>query len=262
VGDGPPTEHRGAPWDPAGYLEFADHRLRPAFDLIGRIDLDPRTVWDLGCGTGHVTALLARRWPGARVHGLDRSADMLDEARRIDGIEWVHGDVTSWEPAEPADLLFSNAALHWVDDHAAVFPRLVSFLAEGGILAVQMPRNFAEPSHTLLAEKARSPRWKARLGDVARTAPVAEPAAYYDVLAPLVDGVDIWETEYLHVLDGPDPVARWAGSTAARPYLGALAADADAFMADYAEALREAYPRRPDGTTLFPFRRLFIVATK
>jgi len=249
-------------WDAAQYLRFSDHRLRPAIDLISRIDAEPTQVWDLGCGTGNVTALLAARWPDARVHGLDSSASMLELARAITGIDWVEGDIAAWAPPEATDLVFSNAALQWLGDHAALLPRLVDRLKPGGTLAVQMPRNYDQPSHRLLADVARSPRWAGLLADAIRPVPVAEPAWYHDLLAPLTSELDIWEVEYLQVLHGVDPVAEWTRSTGARPYLEAAGGRAEEFMVEYADRLREAYPPRPDGSTLFPFRRLFIVGRR
>jgi trans-aconitate 2-methyltransferase len=249
-------------WDPGRYLEFAEHRSRPALDLLARVEADPGEVWDLGCGTGHVTAQLRDRWPKAAVHGLDSSPDMLAVARRIAGIDWVEGDISAWDPPVAPDLAVSNAVLQWVGEHGSLFPMLIERVADGGVLAVQMPRNHDAPSHSLLAETARSARWRGRMGNLARRAPVEDPAFYHDVLAPITRRLDIWETEYLHVLHGPDPVARWSRSTAARPYLEAAGDQADDFMTEYAERLRVAYPQRDDGTTLLMFRRLFIVARK
>lgn len=246
-------------WDPQRYLEFTGPRLRPAIDLLSRIDADPRQVWDLGCGTGMVTALLADRWPGAMVHGLDSSDEMLAEARRRADIDWVLGDIAGWEPDVPADVVTCNAVLQWVDGHLALLPRLMSHTA---ILAIGVPNNFAAASHMALAETAGSDRWRDRVGDLRRPRPVATPEEYYDALAPITRHIDMWETDYIHVLEGDDPVARWVASTAARPYLEALGADGEAFLADYAERVRDAYPRRDDGTTLFAFRRLFFVAER
>ena len=247
-------------WDPARYLRFEGPRLRPALDLIARLpDTSPRTIWDLGCGTGHITALLADRFPSAAVTGLDSSAEMLSQAPPDTDVTWVQGDIATWEPADPVDLIFSNAALHWLGGHDALFPRLASHLAPGGALAVQMPRNHDEPSHALLRRLAREPRWADRLGHLPAPPPVAAPGDYLTWLGPRLSDVDIWETTYTQILEGADPVAQWTRSTVARPYLEAAGGDAGTFFAEYTEALREAYPRRPDGTTIFPFRRLFVV---
>lgn len=246
-------------WDPTQYGRFGDERLRPALDLIARIPTTPVSIWDLGCGTGSITSLLADRWPAAVVHGLDSSPAMLEEARGISGIEWLLGDIESWAPDRPADLLFSNAALQWLGDHELLFPRLAAQVGPGGALAVQMPRNFGEASHTLLAATAASSRWREAVGHLARKAPVAGPADYHRLLADRFTTVDIWETVYFHVLHGEDPVAQWARGTAARPYLDALPGDEDEFMEDYASRLREAYPPGKGGAVLFPFRRLFII---
>jgi len=187
---------------------------------------------------------------------------MLERARGIEGIDWVEGAVEDWAPDVPVDLVFSNAALQWVDDHDTLFPRLTGQLASGGVLAIQMPRNHAEPSHTILAETARSDRWKGAMGGVSRGVPVAKPEDYWRILRDLVADVDIWETTYLQVLEGEDPVAAWTRATGARPYLAAAGDDAEAFFADYTARLRAAYPKQADGSTLFPFRRLFIVARR
>lgn len=252
-------------WDPAIYERFADQRLRPALDLIGAIpDLPVESAYDLGCGTGAATHLLARRWPRATVVGVDSSAAMI--ARAAGGeerIRWQQADIASWRPETPPDLIFSNAALQWLDDHAGLIPRLFAALAPGGVLAVQMPRNHAAPSHAAIAELAAEPRWAARLRPLLRAAPVAAPADYYDLLAPYAARVDIWETEYLHVLEGDEPVVRWTSGTALAPLLQALPdEEAAAFRAAYARRMAAAYPRRPDGATLLPFRRVFILARR
>lgn len=254
-------------WSPDVYLSFAAPRLRPAADLLARVPLAaPKTIVDLGCGTGTATALLADRWPEAKITGLDASAAMIAQARAEGpaGVAWRRADIAAWaaDDAEPAaDLIFSNAALHWLDDHAALLPALLGRLAPGGVLAVQMPANHTEPSHTALFDLARHPRWAERLMPLCRPAPVAAPEVYHRLLAPLTATVDVWQTTYMHVLEGADPVARWTDSTIVRPLLGPLTDDEAADLrAGYAEALRAAYPPEPDGRTLFPFRRLFLVA--
>ncbi len=252
-------------WNPEQYLKFAQPRLRPAVDLLARVALDaPRTIYDLGCGAGNVTRMLAVRWPDAAIFGIDDSAPMLEEAARVPSrIVWRRESVAQWEPETPADLVFSNAALHWLPDHANLFPRLMRALAPGGVLAVQMPRNFTAPSHTLIADAVRSGPWRARLEPLLQPPPVGDPRFYYRLVAPLSSAVDIWECEYLHALQGSDPVKEWVKGTWLKQFLEALEAPERAlFERDYARRTREAYPPERDGTTLLPFRRLFLVVTK
>jgi trans-aconitate 2-methyltransferase len=252
-------------WDPRQYLRFADERLRPAMELMARIPSEnPAVVCDLGCGTGNVTRLLAQRWPEALVTGIDSSPEMLAQATQGgDGILWRQADIQDWRPETRPDLIFSNAALHWLDDHGTLFPRLVESLAPRGILAVQMPRNFEAPSHTAIAWTVRSGPWKDKLLPLLRSVPVADPPFYYDLLAPLTRKLDIWETVYLQVFEGADPVVEWVRGTALRPFLAALEDGMrDDFLAAYGERVRANYPRRPDGTTLYPMRRQFLVAAR
>ncbi|MHA1568601.1 MAG: methyltransferase domain-containing protein [Alphaproteobacteria bacterium] len=240
--------------------------MRPALDLLSRIDMvAPSEVVDLGCGAGNVTAHLAARWPGARVHGIDSSPEMLAKAKKDGppGVIWTRTDIADWTPASPPEIIFANASLHWLDDHPRLFPRLLGMLAPGGVLAVQMPRNFAAPSHLAIEATVRDGPWRARLAPLARATPVGPPERYFDLLAPQAIRLDIWETTYLHVLTGTDPVAAFTESTALGRFLDALrGVERDAFRADYAGRVRAAYPPRADGTTLFPFRRLFLVAER
>jgi trans-aconitate 2-methyltransferase len=189
---------------------------------------------------------------------------MLERAREaMPDATWVRGDLASWQPDAPADLIFSNAALHWVGRHEELFPRLMRGLRPGGVLAVQIPRNFESPSHAAIREVVRGGPWRARLEGLEQRSPVGEAVSYYDLTAPLSDDVDVWETEYLHVLTGPDPVKEWSKGTALRPLLDALDEPERAeFEKRYAELVARAYPRRADGTTVFPFKRLFIVASR
>ena len=252
-------------WDPAKYLEFAGHRLRPALDLLARVPAAaPAVVQDLGCGAGNVTRLLVERWPGAAVTGVDGSAAMLESARAaVPAVEWIRADIADWRGDRPADVVFSNAALHWLDDHAGLFPRLVSGLAPGGTLAVQMPRNHGAPSHTEMVAAAEAGPWRERLRPALRTRPVAGPAVYHDILASHVSRLDIWETEYLHALEGDNPVVEWTRGSALKPLLDHLQEpERSGFLAEYSARIARAYPPGPDGRTLFPFRRLFIVAVR
>lgn len=255
-------------WDPAQYSRFDAERDRAALDLLLRLpaDLAPREVWDLGCGPGHHAALLKRRHPAAAVHGLDSSAAMLAQARGLEaGVDWWEGDIGQWRPEAPVDLIFANASLHWLPDHAALMRRLAGALAPGGVLAVQMPMAHETRHHTVAREiSARGP-WAERLSGTEPVAPLLAPEAYYDALAEACDPVDVWSTTYLHALTGPDPVLEWMKGTALRPWLAALAdapAMRDAWLSALGARLSETFPPRADGVTLLPFPRLFLVARR
>jgi trans-aconitate 2-methyltransferase len=247
-------------WDPTLYLSFDDHRARPFHDLLARVGaISPRHVVDLGCGPGHLTGLLAARWPAARVTALDSSADMVAAARDR-GIDARHADVVDWMPAPDADVVITNAVLQWVPTHLQLLPRWLAALPTGAWFAMQVPGNFGASSHVLVRELLDEPRWRGAAvvrGDDA----VPEPAAYAELLATGGAEVDVWETTYLHRLTGPDPVLGWISGTALRPVRDALSdEDYAAFRAELGPRLRAAYPARPDGTTWFPFRRVFAVA--
>jgi trans-aconitate 2-methyltransferase len=239
--------------------------LRPAIDLLNRVDLEsPSVVYDLGAGTGNVTELLANRWPNDRVIGVDSSEEMLKEAaERAANIEWEVGDISTWEPKHAPDLIFTNAALHWADGHGELFTRLMSSIAPGGVLAVQMPRNFGAVSHISISEAAMSGPWRTKLQSLLRPAPVEPPPFYISVLSPLAVTLDVWETEYMQILSGENPVKEWTKGTWLRPLLDALEEpEKSEFEQAYAELVAKAYPKQTDGTTIFPFKRMFIVATK
>lgn len=255
-------------WDPAQYSRFEAQRDRAALDLLVRLpeDFAPREIWDLGCGTGQHAALLKRRHPDAQVHGMDSSADMLDQARALsDDVDWSVGDIAAWAPERPADLIFANASLQWLPGHAPLFRRLAEALGPGGVLAVQMPLSWDTLHHRLMRETVAEEPWASRFADVTARVQVMSPEAYYDVLAPSCDDVDVWSTTYLHVLAGDDAVLEWMKGTALRPYLTALEGDLtarDAFLSALGGRLSAAFPRRADGASLLPFPRLFLVARR
>lgn len=252
-----------ADWDPEHYRRFADERSRPYGDLVARIRADnPRTVVDLGCGPGELTASLRRLWPDAEILGVDSSAAMIAKAESIPGDDRLHfllRDLGSWRPDAGTDVMISNAALQWLPEHRALLPDLVERLSSDGWLAFQVPGNFTAPSHLLLHELADVEPYATYTTGLPRPAS-AEPADYLADLAALGCRVDVWETTYLHVLSGTDPVFTWISSTGARPILQALPDDLrQSFESEYKQRLREAYPEQPYGTVL-PFRRIFVVA--
>ncbi len=253
-------------WDPEQYLRFADERGRPFGELLARVGSPAaRTVVDLGCGPGTLTRLLAERWPDARIEAVDNSPDMVERARAEladlePAVAVALADLREWTPPWPVDVVVSNATLQWVPRHLALLDTFAGWLAPGGVLAVQVPGNFEEASHTLIAEVAGRPRWRSRLADLPRPA-VEAPGTYLARLAGLGLAVDVWETTYLQVLPGEDAVLEWMRGTGLRPVLSALAdpESRSAFEAEYGELLRRAYPRQPFGTVL-PYRRIFVVA--
>jgi trans-aconitate 2-methyltransferase len=264
-------------WDPGQYQRYSGERSRPFADLLARVHPgDPGLVADLGCGPGNLTVELARRWPRAQVRGIDSSAEMIAAAEPLvtaEGLEPAEGlgpaegrlsfalaDVREWQPERAPDVIVSNAVLQWIPEHLDTLARWAGLLAPGGWVAVQVPGNFDQPAHVIMRELAASARWRPLLGQVELTRQSIEPAQYLDLLAGAGCAVDAWETTYLHVLTGPDPVLEWFRGTGLRPVLNALEPDqAEEFTAAYRERLRAAYPPEPYGTVL-PFRRVFAVA--
>lgn len=252
-------------WDPGVYGRYADERSRPFHELLGRIRHDsPRRIVDLGCGTGSETAALAKRWPQATITGIDSSAEMVAK-RPTDlpaGVSVVEGDIAEFD-ATGTDVVVSNAALQWVPQHRDLIPAWASQLNTGGTLAWQVPGNFDAPSHVLMRRLADSNEWSAHLAGVLRGGDSTDTAQQY-ASALMATGleVDAWETTYVHVLTGDDPVLNWVRGTGLRPVLDALDdAQGTRFEEEYAAMLREAYPSK-GGRTLFPFRRIFVVGRK
>jgi trans-aconitate 2-methyltransferase len=256
-------------WNPQQYLKFAEERTQPCRDLAGRIAVaNVRRVIDLGCGPGNSTAVLRDRWPDAEFTGLDSSAEMMERARReYPGQRWIAGDIAEWSAGNdgPFDVVFSNAAMPWVNDHAAVYPQLLSRVAPGGALAIQIPGNIDALPHRLMREVAASPEWIRSFphGEV-REWHHHEMEFYYDTLACAAARLDLWATEYLHILPDAEAIVEWYRGTGLRPFLEVLETDAERqrFAADYLAALRPHYPPRPAGGVLFPFRRIFLIAYK
>jgi trans-aconitate 2-methyltransferase len=254
-------------WNADQYLQFARERTRPARDLLARIEIDlPGRVIDLGCGPGNSTELLTERWPRSEICGLDSSSAMIDAAgRKHPEIRWALGDIADWAGATEGmfDVVFSNAALHWVPDHARLYSALLGRVAPGGALAVQVPANLDSPAQLAMRELAASADWQRVLPpEGVRQWYVHDVGFYYDCLAPAAQRVDLWTTEYIHILPSAAAVVEWYKGTGLRPFLDALPTDGhrDAFLAEYLALIARDYPLRQDGRVLFPFRRLFVIA--
>lgn len=254
-------------WNPELYKRFEEERTRPARDLLAQVDLaNPERIFDLGCGPGNSTELLSARWPNARTVGTDNSEAMLKSAReRLPALRFELSDIATWQPAESPDLIYANAALQWIGDHATLLPRLFSLLAPGGVLAVQMPDNLDEPSHRAMSEVAALPHHAEAIGDAASVrAQILAPTGYYDLLAPDASRIDIWRTVYQHPMASPRAIVDWLRATGLRPFLDRLGDESQraAFVAAYEARIAAAYPARSDGVRLLAFPRLFIVATR
>jgi trans-aconitate 2-methyltransferase len=250
-------------WDPKTYLSYGAERTRPAADLLNRVLIaTPSRVADLGCGPGNSTALLRARWPDAAIDGVDSSAEMLEEAPALKlDVRLIKADIAQWTPQAAYDVIYSNAALQWLGNHEMLFPRLLSYLRPGGVLAVQMPRNADELCDRIIREAILDPRWAANLKGVRDFWNVRPPETYYDLLAPRARAIDLWETRYFHALQGEDAVFRWSMGTGLRPFASALD---DPLRQEFLEHCRRrlaaAYPPRPNGKTIHRFLRLFVVA--
>jgi trans-aconitate 2-methyltransferase len=252
-------------WDTALYLRFERERTLAARDLLARVDAEPRRIVDLGCGPGTSTQLLATRFPGAAIVGVDGSERMLTEAQaRLPEIAFQRREIGAWRPTDPPDLIFANAALQWLPNHHELVPRLMSFLAEGGRLAIQMPDNRQEPSHALMRMIAADGPWADRLVPVAKTRGlIGIYSDYYAWLKPLSAHLEIWRTTYVHPLPGVGAVVDWFRGSALRPFLNPLdECEREAFIARYVKELADAYPPEPDGSLLFLYPRLFVLAVK
>lgn len=253
-------------WNPTLYRQFEDERTRPARELLARVMVEaPAKVVDLGCGPGNSTELLAARYPGAEVLGIDNSAAMLAEARhRVPAARFEEQNIGSWAPAAPVDVVYANAALQWVPDHKILIPKLFEAVAPGGALAFQMPDNLDEPSHVLMRETAADGPWADTIGDAAAVqSKILAASGYYDLLAGAAAEVDVWRTVYHHPMASPEAIVTWLRATGLRPFIDRLPEDLRAgFSAAYTARIAAAYPVRAGEKLLLAFPRLFVVARR
>ena len=251
-------------WNPSQYMQFGSERTRAAIDLCSRIELtQPRLIADLGCGPGNSTQILATRWPDSQLFGIDHSIQMIDSARKTSQkCEWILSDLSDWEPALEVDLVFSNAALQWLSDHDGLVNRLFGFVALGGALAFQVPSNTFPAVRTAIYEISTKSIWSDRLQSARNAFSTQPPEFYYDTLCNKATRLDVWETEYYHVLESTGSIVEWIARTGLQPFLAGLATNAEReeFLSELHKQTATIYPMRPDGKVLFPFRRTFVIA--
>lgn len=252
-------------WNAAHYLRFGNERTRAAVDLAARVNLEqPREIIDLGCGPGNSTHVLRDFWPGANMLGVDNSPEMIAAAQQeFPDQHWLLADIAHWTPAAPVDLVFSNAALQWVPDHEPLMRHLFAMIAPQGALAFQVPSSTFATVRTLIYELSREPAWNERMQPARNALTLKSPAFYYDALVSAgARELDIWETEYGHVLPSQAAVVDWIASTGLRPFLAALDAEEErsTFLEKLHTRVAEEYELRVDGRVLFPFRRTFVIA--
>ncbi|MET0172104.1 MAG: trans-aconitate 2-methyltransferase [Agrobacterium vaccinii] len=253
-------------WSAQQYLKFENERTRPASDLLAQVPLEKLVAgYDLGCGPGNSTELLAERYGVNVITGVDSDQDMLEKARlRLPNTMFQRADLATWKPQQKADLLYANAVFQWLPNHLDVLVSLMDHLKPGGVLAVQMPDNLGEPSHLAMEETGAAGPWKAAFeGNRLRRRPLRSPATYFDRLSPKSARVDVWHTIYNHPMQNAQAIVEWVKGTGLRPYLDAAGEEhREAFLADYLARIDAAYPPMADGRRLLRFPRLFIVAVK
>ncbi len=251
-------------WDAEHYLKYGDERTRPASDLAARVrTVEPAVIADLGCGPGNSTQILRDRWPQSDTIGIDNSPQMIEAAiRAFPEQNWLLADVAQWTSSGPVDLIYSNAALQWLPDHGALLPRLFGMVAAGGALAFQIPSSTYATVRTLIHDISIRTAWSERMNAPRNALTMESPAFYYDALVKIATSLDIWETEYSHVMESAAAIVDWISSTGLRPFLAALDTDAERneFTAELHQRVRDAYQVRADGKVLFPFRRTFVIA--
>lgn len=253
-------------WDAHLYQKFVSERTQPAIDLVSRLSIDdPKQIIDLGCGPGNSTEILRRRWPRANVIGLDSSSEMISAAReRYPGQEWILANAETLEARQPYDIVFSNAAFQWIPNHDQLLPRLLDQVVEGGFLAFQIPSHVNSRLHQLILRVANESDWAHRMHEAKKALTIESPSFYYDLLEGSVSKLDIFEIEYCHAMENAAAIIQWVSGTGLRPFLEALETEdqKQRFIDLLNTHVAVAYPRQKNGSVLFPFRRLFVVACR
>jgi trans-aconitate 2-methyltransferase len=253
-------------WDPEQYLHFKRERTQPSIDLVARINIDdPKTIIDIGCGPGNSTQVLLNRWPNAVIVGLDNSEKMIERARKdYPNQKWIVGDASKFEINQAYDITFSNAAIHWIQNHDVLIPRLFQLVKKNGVLAVQVPVNHESPLYKMIERTSHNRKWSALTAGYEQVITYHDAEYYYNTLVSLTQTITIWETTYYHILNSHQELIEWYRSTAMKPILERLQTEKNRaeFEAEILSESKKYYPMQRDGRIIYPFKRLFFTAFK
>ena len=253
-------------WNPHQYLKFANERTQPSIDLASRIKIEnPKSIIDIGCGPGNSTQVLRNRWPNAKIAGLDSSANMIEKAKKdYPDTEWIIGDASTFAFDKEYDVVFSNAALQWIQNHDSLIPRLFSIVAPSGALAVQVPANNESPLYKAVLSVSSKEKWSKFTSGCESILNYRILEYYHNILAPISSQLDLWETIYYHVMNSHIELVEWYEGTGMRPFLERLPDDGSRkeFENEILAECRQSYRIRKDGKVLYPFKRIFFVAYK
>ena len=255
-----------AQWNAEQYLKFKRERTQPSYDLAGRIDVkNPQSIIDIGCGPGNSTSVLAGKFKGAYILGVDKSENMINTAKKdYPSIDFAVFDAEKdFDKINRGfDVVFSNACIQWVPNHPALIRNMFNLLNPGGVLAVQVPINYREPIHQIINEISHNSKWSAKF-KVQREFYTLTSSEYFDLLSEITDDFSMWETVYYHRMKSHKDIMEWYKGTGLRPYLEVLSADEAAdFENDIYSEVIKSYPLQKRGEIIFRFPRLFFTAVK
>jgi len=253
-------------WNPELYLKFDKERIQPSIDLVSRIDFDnPAKIIDIGCGPGNSTQILSQRWPECKITGIDNSLAMIAKAKLdFPDQKWELLDAGKDEILGKFDIVFSNATIQWIPNHFELLKKFKSILSDSGIIAIQLPLFFDMPLGQSIVRISKEKRWSAVTESANHLFTIHNHSEYYDFLSELFNSVEIWESDYIHIMDSHHSILEMIKSSGLRPYTDKLENDID--KRDFEEKvltdIKKDYPIQKNDKILFPFKRLFFIAKK
>ena len=250
-------------WNAELYLKFGRERTQPSIDLVSRIESDnPKKIIDIGCGPGNSTQILAARWPDSGITGVDNSPAMIEKAKNdFPAQEWKLLDAATDVIEGKFDIVFSNATIQWIPNHDKILKKFRSMLIERGVLAIQIPLFWDMPVGKALIKIANESRWTNLTSGALELFTIHSASFYYDILSELFGQVEMWETDYIHILNSQHAILEMIKGAGLRPFLDRLEKEEDqkAFSDSTFEAIARDYPVQKNGKVLFPFKRLFSI---